>query len=139
MKLSTKSRYGARAMLDLALHYGEGPVKIHEISARQEISEYYLQQILSSLCKANLAISTAGSHGGFALASPPNKINLLDIVQVMEGDLSLVGCVDFSNQCDRSAGCATRWAWTMVSKQIKETLKGITLDQLAHRQKVASA
>lgn len=139
MKLSTKSRYGARAMVDLAQHYGKGPIKIHEISGRQDVSEYYLQQILSTLSKANLVNSTAGSHGGFSLAASPEKITLLEILEVLEGSLSLVNCVESPHQCDRSDTCCTRWAWCMVSDQLKSALKGITLEQLVKKQKVVAA
>jgi len=139
MKLSTKSRYGARAMVELATRYGKGPVKIHEISQRQDISEYYLQQILSTLCKADLAVSTAGSHGGFSLAMSPEKITLLDILEVLEGSLSLVGCVEAPQQCGKADNCCTRWAWCMVSEQLKNTLRNITLDQLVKKQKIHSA
>ena len=123
-------------MIDLAQHYGKGPIKIHEISSRQDVSEYYLQQILSTLSKANLVNSTAGSHGGFSLAISPDKVTLLDILEVLEGNLSLVNCVESPNQCDRSDDCCTRWAWCMVSDQLKNTLKNITLEQLTKKQKV---
>jgi Rrf2 family protein len=125
-------------MVDLALHYGKGPVKIHEISDRQDISEYYLQQILSSLTKANLVNSSAESHGGFSLALPPDKISLLDIVEVLEGSLSLVGCVESPQKCSRSECCSTRWAWSQVSENLKETLRKITLEELARKQKSMS-
>lgn len=139
MKLSTKSRYGTRAMVDLALHYGKGPVKIHEIAFRQDISEYYLQQILSSLTKANLLNSSAGSHGGFSLALSPDKISLLDIVEVLEGNVSLVGCVDSPQKCSRSQFCSARWAWSQVSENLKETLRKISLEELARKQKLISS
>jgi len=135
MKLSTKSRYGARAMVDLAVYFGKGPIKVHEISHRQDVSEYYLQQILSTLCKANLVLSTAGAHGGFSLAMPPDKITLLEILEVLEGSLSFVACVEAPHQCERADGCATRLAWCMVSENMKDTLRKITLEQLVKKHK----
>lgn len=126
-------------MIDLALHYGKGPVKIHEISSRQDISEYYLQQILSTLTKANLVNSSAGSRGGFSLAVSPDKISLLDIVEVLEGSLSLVGCVESPQKCSRAHSCSARWAWAQVSENLKENLRKITLEELARKQKSLSS
>lgn len=125
-------------MVDLAVNYGKGPIKIHEISHRQDVSEYYLQQILSILCKANLAVSTAGSHGGFALALHPGKITLLDILEVLEGNLSLVACVESPHQCEKADDCTTRWAWCLVSEQLRETLRNITLENLVKKQRAPS-
>ena len=139
MKLSTRIMYGTRAMADLASHFGEGPIKIHDISERQDISKFYLQQILSALCKAHLAVSMAGSHGGFALAIEPTKINLLHIVEALEGEVCLAPCVDAPDQCKRSEKCCTRTIWRDIGDQIKTSLKNVTLADLVERERIANS
>src|SRR5208283_2589512 len=102
MKISTKGRYATRAMLDLALHYGKTPVLLKDISARQDISLRYLEQIISPLIAAKLIKSTRGPRGGIALAKPPRKIKLLDIIQVLEGPVAPVECVENPGICTRA-------------------------------------
>ena len=94
MKLSTKGRYAARAMLELALNFGKGPLQLREIAQKQEISERYLERLMTALVTAGLVRSLRGRHGGFKLAKPPKEIQLAQIIQAVEGSLSPVDCVD---------------------------------------------
>ena len=105
MKLSTKGRYAMRAMLDLSLHYGEGPILLKDIAKREHISESYLEQIILSLKAAGLVNSTRGARGGFILTRPPSQIRLIEVMQVSEGSLVPVECVSDPEVCsDAFAG-----------------------------------
>lgn len=135
MKISTKGRYATRAMLDLALHYGKTPVLLKDISARQEISLRYLEQIVSPLIAAKIVSSTRGPKGGITLAKPPRKIKLLDIIQVLEGPVVPVECVDNPGVCTRAPSCVARDAWTDLAKAMYGVLESTTLQDLVERQK----
>ena len=134
MKLSTKGRYGVRLMLDLALHYGEGPILLKDIAERQGISEKYLWQLTDSLKIAGLINTTRGSHGGYSLAKPPLEINLNDIVSILEGKFCIVECVNNPEICERTKTCATRDVWSEVSEKISKTLETITLQDMIEKQ-----
>lgn len=133
MKISTRSRYGLRLLLDLAQEHGKGHVFLRDIAARQEISEKYLGQIIIPLRTAGLVKSQRGAHGGYFLARPPEEINLLEIVTLLEGDLGLVECVNEPSSCNRSSLCVTQEVWCRVSQAITDTLKGMNLAQLVER------
>lgn len=134
MKISTRARYGTRAMLDLALHYGEGAVMVRDIGERQQISIRYLEQLLFSLKLAGLVSSERGMRGGFTLAKAPSKIKLLDIVQVLDGSIAPVRCVDEPDLFCRSAYCATRDIWVEVKAAANKVLDSVTLADLVDRQ-----
>ena len=131
MKLSTKSRYAARLMVNLAWNFQQGPVQLGEISKNEEISEKYLSQIVITLRGAGLIRSIRGAHGGYLLAREPEKITLREIVEVMEGGLDIVDCIDDEKNCGRSGICVTRNVWDKVSRAIKTTLDEISLEALA--------
>ena len=135
MKLSTKGRYGARAMLDLALHYGEGPVSVKDIAERQEVSERYLVHLMVSLKAAGLVKSMRGARGGFSLAEPPAQIKLSEIIQVLEGSIAPVECVDDPKACSRSERCVTRDIWAEMNRATSEVLESTTLEDLVQRQR----
>jgi len=134
MKISTKGRYATRAMLDLALHYGKKPVLLKDISAKQGISLRYLEQIVSPLIAAKLIISTRGPKGGVSLAKPPQKINLVDIIQVLEGPIVPVDCVENPGLCTRAPSCAARDVWTDLARAMHGVLESTTLADLVERQ-----
>ena len=136
MKLSTKGRYGMRAMLDLAQHYDDGLVLVKDIARRQGISERYLEHLFLSLKTAGLIKSVRGAHGGFTLARPPHKIKLMDILSVSEGQIALVDCVADASVCSRSSFCATRDLWTELQSVIGGVLSSKTLQDLVERQRV---
>ena len=134
MKISTKGRYATRAMLDLALHYGKTPVLLKDISARQGISLRYLEQIVSPLIAAKLVNSTRGPKGGVSLAKPPRKIKVLDIIQVLEGPIAPVDCVENPGICTRAPSCAARDVWMDLAKAMYGVLESTTLQDLVERQ-----
>jgi len=135
LKLSTRGRYGTRFMLDLALHFGEGPVLLREVSRRQEISIKYLEQLVTPLRVGGLVKSTRGPHGGYHLAKAPSKIDLYTIVTVLEGSFTLTECVADRSICHRSDGCVTRDIWGEVNDKIVDHLKSISLEDIAERER----
>lgn len=135
IRMSTKGRYGARLMLELALKYGRGPVLLKEIAKNQEISEGYLEHILLPLKAAGLVNSTRGAHGGYSLARPPEEINLSEIIQKVEGSLAFVECVTAPEVCSRSGLCATRDVWGSINKKLIQVLESTTLQDLVEQQK----
>ena len=135
MKLSTKGRYSTRAMLELALHYGGAPVLLKDIAERQQISERYLEQLVGPLTAAGLVKSTRGPRGGFTLAKPPSQIKLSEIIQISEGSISPVECVDDSRACSLAARCVTRDVWAEMGRAMSRVLESTTLQKLVERQR----
>lgn len=136
MKLSTKGRYGVRLMLDLASHFGEGPVILKQISQREEISEKYLWQLINPLKSVGLVRATRGAHGGYELAKAPAEISVKDILEVVEGPICLVDCIEKPATCKRSDFCITRDLWGEASKILSEKLEETTLADLLERKKI---
>ena len=136
MKLSTRATYSARAMLDLALHFNEGPILIRDISKRQQISERYLEQLFIPLRIARLVISTRGAHGGFSLSKPPAKISFSEIVNVTEGSIVPVDCSDDPSLCEGSSyECVICDVWSEVKRAMDGVFDSINLQDLLERQK----
>ncbi len=133
MKLTTKGRYATRAMLDLALHRGEGAILVRDIARRQEVSEKYLKQLLAPLKAAGLVRTIRGARGGFILAKPPSEIKLIEIVQVMEGSMAPAECVDDAQICSRSDSCVTRQVWTEMKEATDKVLESTNLQDLVER------
>jgi Rrf2 family cysteine metabolism transcriptional repressor len=133
MKLSTKIRYGTRAILELASRFGEGPIELKEIARSQEISIKYLEQVIIPLRTAGIVKSARGSKGGYSLAKHPSEICLFDVVETLEGPLYLVDCIKDSKLCRRSSSCVTRDIWSEVSEALHRVLKSITLDEMVRR------
>ena len=133
MKLSTKSRYASRLMVNLALVYQKGPVQLNEIAKKEEISEKYLSQIVILLRSAGLIRSIRGAKGGYLLTRSPEEITLKDIVEVMEGGLNIVDCLDENEPCGRTGKCITRQVWEKVTKAITRTLEEISLKDLTEQ------
>ena len=135
MKLSTKGRYATRAMLELAMRYGKGPILLREIAQSQEISERYLERIMIALVTAGLVRSTRGQHGGFNLAKPPREIRLDQVIQAVEGPITPVACVDDPQSCDRHDICVTRDIWEKLKEAMLGVLDSITLENMVEMQK----
>jgi len=135
MKLSTKVRYGSRAMLDLACNYGNGPVLLKDIAKRQEISLKYLDRILSSLKAAGLVRTLRGARGGYTLGNPPSKITLNQIAEALEGPIELVECINNKNYCKRVNFCVMHNIWYELGKAMEAVLKTTTLEDLVVRDK----
>ena len=130
MKLSTRSRYGTRMMLDLAQHYDEGPVQIRNVSKRENISVKYLEQLIIPLKKANFIKSVRGPKGGHMLAKPPEAITIGEIVRVLEGGINLSSCIENPEMCDRTSDCLTRDLWEETTKAMYEKLNSATLSKM---------
>jgi Rrf2 family protein len=135
MKISTKIRYGARAMLELASRYGEGPIDLKEIARKEDISLKYLEQVINPLRAAGLVKSIRGSKGGYSLAKPPSEICLYDVVETLEGAVNLVECLHDSKACHKAAFCVTRDIWKEVSDAISQIFYSITLEDMVNRRK----
>jgi len=133
MKLSTKGRYGLRAMFELALNYEKGPVSLHSISKRQDISLNYLEQLFSQLKKANLVKSVRGKQGGYFIEKPPNEIFVGDILNVLEGELAPTECVrdlDKDENCSYADYCVTRTIYNEIKKSIHKVVYSISLQDM---------
>ena len=135
MKISTKGRYGTRALLDVALHQDDSPVQLKVIAQRQQISLHYLEHIIAPLIAAGLLRSTRGAYGGVSLGKPPQEIVLSEVIQVLEGSITPVECVDDPNVCSRADICVTRDVWTEVKEAMVGVLESVTLQDLVERQK----
>ena len=132
MKLSTKGRYGLRALIDLALYSENETVSIASISARQNISESYLEQLIAKLRKAGLVTSVRGAGGGYKLALPASEISVGDILRALEGSLDAVNCpgLEEERSCGGSEFCVTKYVWQKINDSINRTVDEIKLDQL---------
>ena len=130
MKLSTRSRYGTRMILDLAQHHGQGAIQLGEIAKRQNISLKYLEQIIRPLKKANYVKSFRGAKGGHILNKPPAEISVGEIVALLEGGDTLVQCDKDPSTCDRKDSCLTRYLWQEAAKAMYARLDTITFADL---------
>lgn len=135
MKLSTRSRYGTRLMLDMAEHYDDGPIHLMKIAQRQGISVKYLEQIIIPLKKAHYVKSVRGPKGGHILAKPPEEITVGEIVALLEESVSLVDCSYNDTVCERSQICPTRHIWQEAAQAMFAKLESITLADLLAKSK----
>jgi len=135
MKLSTRGRYGVRALLDLAVHQGGGLVSLKDVARRQEVSLAYLEHLIAPLIAAGLVKSTRGARGGILLLKPPSEIKLSEVVQLLEGSIAPVDCVNNPNVCHRSASCVTRDIWSEMKEAMSQVLDSTTLQDLVERQR----
>ena len=135
IRISTKGRYGTRFMLELAMHFGNGPILLKDIARRQELSEGYLQHIVDALKGAGLVISSRVGHGGYTLAKSPDRITLREILGTLEGSINLVECIDNPDVCSRSPNCAVRDVWGEVSDNFSHSLNNFTLQKMVEMKK----
>jgi Rrf2 family protein len=135
MKLSTRGRYGTRALLDLALYQEEGPVLLRDIAQRQQISLRYLEHLITPLIAGGIVRTARGAKGGVSLAKPPKEIKLSEIIQLLEGSIAPAECVNSPGICSRSKLCVTRDIWGELKQAMDEVLKSTTLQDLVERQK----
>jgi len=135
MKLSTRGRYGLRALLDLAVHQGEGMVLLKDVARRQEFSLPYLEHLITPLIAGGLVKSTRGARGGVLLVKPPAEVKLTEVVQLLEGSIAPVDCVNDPRVCSRSASCVTRDIWMQIKDAIIQVLDSTTLQDLVERQR----
>ena len=134
MKLSTKGRYGLRALLDLALHQDEGLVPLKDIARRQEFSLSYLEHLVAPLIAAGLVKSARGARGGVLLLKPPSEVKLSEVVEILEGSIAPVDCVNNPALCHRAASCVTRDIWIEMKRAMSRVLDSTTLQDLVERQ-----
>jgi Rrf2 family transcriptional regulator, iron-sulfur cluster assembly transcription factor len=135
MKLSTRSRYGTRMMLDLAEHYNEGPIQIGDIAKRQGISVKYLEQLIIPLKKADFISSVRGPKGGHMLATHPKEITIGQIVHVLEGGIELSICIGDAKLCGRSKECLIRDTWREATKAMHDKLNATSLAKVIRVQR----
>lgn len=135
MRISTKGEYGIRAMLDLALHYGKGPIPLKSVAERQKISTHYLEQLMATLRKAGLVESVRGAQGGYKLAKPPEAMVVGEIIRALEGPISPMPCVDEDEgkNCKQGDGCVTRELWKKLRDSMVDVLDSVTLEDLRRR------
>jgi Rrf2 family protein len=135
MQISTKGRYGLRAMVDMAVHQTDGPLALRVIAERQGISESYLEQVFTNLRKNGLVRASRGSQGGYELSRPAAEISVDQILTALEGPIAPVFCVDKTNasNCERHSICATRSFWEELRDRINEFLSSTSLQDLADR------
>lgn len=137
MKLSTKGRYGLRALIDLAQYSGEEPVSITNISDRQGISERYLEQLMSMMKKAGLVKSIRGAGGGYVLARDVEDISVGDVLRALEGSLEPVECSALNSEegCKSADSCVTKYVWQRINDSINQTVDEIKVAQLVKESK----
>src|SRR5688572_15127840 len=138
MRVSMKGDYGVRALVELAHHYGDGPVQSASIAARQSIPEPYLDQLLTSLRRAGFIRSVRGPQGGHALIRDPRELRLSEAIGVLEGSLSPIGCLDDPNGCRNGTNCCLRGVWQEVENATMKVLDGYTIADLAERERVSN-
>ncbi len=135
MKLSTRTRYGLRAIIELAEHNGATPLQTKVIAASQDISVKYLEQLMTILRSAGFVRSIRGSKGGYMLAKSPNQIRLSEVFDCLEGHVTTVECVEDRSFCERSENCVAMQVWAQVQQAINNVLQSITLQDLVDRAK----
>ncbi len=139
MKVSMKGDYGVRALVELAHHYGEGPVQSAAIAQRQCIPEPYLDQLLTSLRRAGFIRSVRGPQGGHALIKDPHELRLSEAITALEGSLAPISCLDDPNGCRGTANCSLKPVWQEIEAATVRILEGITIADLAERERSGSA
>ncbi len=138
MRLSTKGRYGTRAILEIAKHFGETPIKRKEIVLIQKIPDSYLENILITLKAAGLIQTIRGAHGGYQLTRAPATITVLQVVEALEGTIVPVYCIDTQeSNCPRSGSCTTQPIWNELYQAMREVLNKYTLEDLLTKEREA--
>ena len=134
MKLTTKGRYGLRAVIDLAKYAKNEPVSLSDVAERQGISISYLEQLMAKLKKAGIVQSTRGAQGGYSLTKNPKEISVGEILRALEGSLSPVDCSavdgEGETECSASSFCVTKYVWKRINDSINDTVNNIFLSEL---------
>ena len=132
MWVSTKAQYGMRALVEVAL-WGGQPVSLKTISQRQHISHQYLEQIFAELRRAGIVDSVRGARGGYMLARPLEQIDALEVVELLEGSVAPVRCIEDSTNCVRTGHCSTESLWRRVDSAVREVLRGTSMADLVEQ------
>ncbi len=135
MKLSTRTQYGVRALVDLALHSTGYPVQLKDIAERQQISLSYLEHLVIPLIAAGIVKSVRGARGGILLAKRTDQIRMNEVMEILEGPLAPVECLRDAKSCPRSGSCAPKDIWNEMKKAMESVLESTSLQDLADRQK----
>ena len=139
MRISTRGRYALRTMVDLAQHSGDGLVTLKDVAARQELSQKYLEQIVTQLSKAGFVKGTRGPQGGYRLSRDPREYSVAEILEQVEGSLAPVECLEADvNTCERCSSCATVDMWTGLYKVVTDYLGNISLQDVVDRANAAA-
>lgn len=138
MKVSMKGDYGVRALVELAHHYGEGPVQSATIASRQSIPEPYLDQLLTSLRRAGFIRSVRGPQGGHALIRDPHDLKLSEVIVVLEGSLAPIACLDDPEGCRTTTTCSLRPVWQEVEAATIKVLESLTIADIAERERAGN-
>ena len=133
MKLSTKARYGIKAMVDIALEYGGDRLSVNQLAEKQGVSVPYLEQLIASLKKAGLVVSARGASGGYALSRPPEEISVGEVLRALEGTTAILDCVgtDGFGGCTNACSCSARPLWLKLQKRIDDVLDETTIKDMA--------
>ena len=135
MRISTKGDYGVRALVDLALHSGEGPVLRTDIARRQRVPEAYLDHLLAQLRRDGFVRSTRGPGGGHQLARPAEEICLLHVIESLEGSIAPLACLEDEPADDDREACAQQWVWREIYDYTRQFLSGVSVADLAARER----
>lgn len=133
MRIGTKGDYGVRALIDLAMYGGDGPVQRAEIARRQHVPEAYLDHLLAQLRRAGFIRSMRGPSGGHELARPAEEVNLLQVLEALEGSLAPLPCLE--DHEGEGTVCAQQWVWREIYDDMRERLQAVTLRDLADRER----
>ena len=132
MKLSTKGRYGIKAMVDIALEYGRGRLSVNQFAEKQGVSVAYLEQLIASLKKAGLVESARGATGGYTLARPPETISVGEVLRALEGTTAILDCVGIDGtECANVCSCSARPLWLKLQQKIDDVLNTTTIKDMA--------
>ena len=134
MKLSSKCRYGIRAVIEIARNYQQRPTKRKEIAASQNLDDSYLENILIDLKNKNIVSALRGAKGGFVLKRAPEEITLLNVIESLQGDLAPAECLSTPAVCDRVENCVTRPVWQKMKNAQEDVLKNVTIKDLLEKE-----
>ena len=131
MKLSTRGRYGLKAVYQLSRHYGDGPIPLKNIADKENLSESYLEQLFGALRRNDLLESVRGAQGGYMLSREPSQITVGEILRTLEGDLAPADCIGADDfECNREEECVTKSVWLKIKNSIDEVVDSITLQDM---------
>ena len=133
MKISSRARYGTRVMVELALNHGNGPLRVRDIARKQGISAKYIEQLIALLKGAGMVNAARGVHGGYSLARQPSRLKMLEIFELLEGNLEQLECQGCPGSCSRDKYCAVKEVWTKVRTAMAGVLESVTLADMAAR------
>jgi Rrf2 family protein len=141
MRISTKGDYATRALQDLTLHYGSGPIPIEKVAERQHLPVRYLEQLLLTLKRAGLLQSKRGVNGGYTLAKPPDQITLGQILRAVDGPVEPIYCLEEASRdrCGQEAACVLREVWAEVHRAVANIVDRTTLQDVCDRSRAAAA